>query len=114
MKTVQIKISPVEGTTIAESKDEARWVRQEKILPALNRGDRVQIDFGAVGFTTQSFIHALLSEPIRTFGERTFDQVTFAHCTREVKEVILTVFEYTMAAAEVATDAKSAADAEVL
>lgn len=109
MKTVSIKIAPVPGTTIAESKDEARTVRQQKILPALKRGDQIDVDFGAVGFTTQSFVHALLSEAIRTYGERTFEQINFINCSPEVKEVILTVFEYTMAAADVAAEAESAA-----
>lgn len=107
MKTERISVRPVPGTLIAESKDDARAIRQSKLLPALERGNRVQIDFGQVGFATQSFIHALLSEAIRTYGDSSFDLISFVNCTSAVREVILTVFEYTLAAADVAAEGGS-------
>jgi hypothetical protein len=95
-------IEPVAGTALAESKDEAKKVRQSVILPALARGQRVRLDFQRVDFATQSFIHALISDAIRRYGEEAFDLLEFKNCTDEVREIVMTVFEYTLDAAEAA------------
>jgi hypothetical protein len=97
-----ILIEPVPGTMLAESKDEARRFRTQKILPALERGDSVALDFALVGFATQSYVHALISEAIRRYKDDIYDRLTFRSCTKEVQEVVLTVFQYTMAAADAA------------
>ncbi len=45
----------------AEDKDAARRLREEVIVPAIERGDEVVIDFSAASSATQSFLHALFS-----------------------------------------------------
>ncbi len=98
----KIVVAPVPGTTLAESKDEAKKLRESKILPALEAGKSAQLDFGKVEFATQSFIHALVSEAIRRHGENAFDLLEFSNCSEEVRQIVLTVFEYTLDAAEAA------------
>jgi hypothetical protein len=97
-----IKIRPVAGTLLAETKDEAKELRVKKILPALEAGEVVTLDFSEVGFATQSYVHALISEAIRRYGDDAFDRLLFKGCTEEVQQVVLTVFEYTMAAGDAA------------
>jgi STAS-like domain of unknown function (DUF4325) len=101
-----ISIEPVPGTTLAESKDEARELRVE-ILAALAAGEEVELDFGKVGTATQSYVHALISEAVRRYGPKTFDLLLFRNCSEEVKQVVYTVCEYTLLAAEEARDLKS-------
>ncbi|MCG7415868.1 STAS-like domain-containing protein [Microbacterium aurum] len=102
MTTKRIKIEPVAGTLLAESKDEARELRVNTILPALERGDQVELDFTGVGFATQSFVHALISEAVRIYQDAAFDRLSFLGCSDEVRQVILTVFEYTIEASDAA------------
>lgn len=101
-RTKVIRISPIPGTGLAESKDDARAVRQEQILPALESGQVVRLDFVDVDFATQSFVHALISEAIRRYHADAFERMEFANCTDEVQQVVLTVFEYTLAASDAA------------
>jgi DNA-binding transcriptional MerR regulator len=98
----RVKIRPVPGTRLAENKDDARHIRENYILPALKNADAVELDFHGIEFATQSFVHALISEAVRRYGEESFDRIKFTHCTEEVKEIVLTVFEYTFAAADAA------------
>jgi len=100
MKAKKIIIEPVPGTGLAESKDEARRLRQTVILPALAAQQPLELDFHKVEFATQSFIHALISDAIRQHGDEIFDRITFAHCSDEVRQIVLTVFEYTMDATD--------------
>lgn len=100
MRPKRIVIEPVPGTGLAESKDDARRLRETEILPALERGQPLELDFEKVGFATQSFIHALISDAIRRYGEDIFEKVTFVNCSEEVQQIVLTVFEYTMDASE--------------
>jgi hypothetical protein len=101
MKTRKITIKPVPGTGLAESKDDARRLREGEILPALAANQLLELDFANVEFATQSFMHALVSDAIRRYGEEIFEMITFVNCTDEVQQVVLTVFEYTMDASDV-------------
>ena len=105
MKSIQI--APIPGTTLAESKDEARELREHEILPALARNEPVEIDFHAVETATQSFVHALIAEAIRRHGEKAFELLQFKNASAEVRQVVLTVFEYTLLAAETAKGIKA-------
>ena len=96
----RIEIKPVPGTSIAESKDEAADLREKRILPALAKGEVIELDFDAVGIATQSFMHALISEAIRRHGDRAFELLAFKNCSDDVKQIVLTVFEYTLLASE--------------
>jgi len=100
VKAKTILIRPVPGTGLAESKDDARKLRETEIFPSLERGQSLILDFGNVEFATQSFIHALISDAIRRYKDEIFDRITFANCTDEVQQIVLTVFEYTIDASE--------------
>ena len=102
MKPLVVRVHPIPSTGLAESKDDARALREGKIIPALEAGRTVTLDFSEVEFATQSYVHALISEAIRRHQDRSFDLLKFRGCTDEVREVVLTVFEYTLAAGDAA------------
>lgn len=88
-----IKIRKLVGD-FAENKDVAKNVRVTEIMPTLAGGDTVVLDFSGVSGTTQSFIHALISEPIRRFRDVALEKIHYKNCSDVVKEVIKTVSEY--------------------
>lgn len=96
--TVTIPIEPLPGTSIAEEKEVARFLREELIKPALRRDEEVELDFARAQIVTQSFIHALLAEVICRFEEKALELLTFAHCSDEARQVVETVIDYTFMA----------------
>ena len=88
-----IKMKDLAGD-FAENKDVAKDLRVTKIMPALADGKEVVLDFSGVSGTTQSFIHALISEPIRQFRDVALEKMHHKNCSNVVKEVIKTVYEY--------------------
>jgi hypothetical protein len=98
--TQYILIEPLPGTGIAEEKEVARHLREDIIKPALREGQEVVIDFDKTEIVTQSFIHALLAEPICRFGQKALELLVFKNYTEQVKQIINTVIEYTFMAIE--------------
>lgn len=88
-----IKILGAAGD-FAENKDVAKDLRVRKIMPALQDKKMVVLDFSGVSGTTQSFVHALISDPIRQFRDTALDNLEYKNCSNEVKEIIKTVYEY--------------------
>ena len=77
-----------------ENKDIARKLRIEILLPCLSRNEDIVIDFDKVTGATQSFIHALLADPIREYPEIVFDKIVFKNCVDDIRVVIEIVEEY--------------------
>lgn len=96
----RIQIDATRETSIAEDKDAARSVREELIIPALARGEQVELDFEGVELATQSYVHALISAPICEFGSDAMYRISFRNCNDELRELILAVVEYTLMAME--------------
>jgi hypothetical protein len=80
--------------SFAENKDLAQKIRREKILPALQENHEVVLDFSGVNSTTQSFIHALISEVIREYGIDVLDQILFKSCNDNIKNIVSIVTDY--------------------
>ena len=78
----------------AENKDAARDIRRDKIIPALESDKEVILDFKDVESTTQSFIHALISELIRKYSGNVLDRVLFKNCNETVRKIINIVVDY--------------------
>lgn len=90
---MEIKIRPIAGV-FAENKDLARSIRLKKIIPALEAKQEVTLDFSKVEAATQSFIHALISDLIRKFGNDVLNKIYFKNCNEIVKKIITIVTEY--------------------
>jgi len=78
----------------AENKDIAREIRLKSILPALEKRDMVTLDFAGVTSTTQSFVHALISDVIRKYGSDVLERIEFKGCGENVREIISIVADY--------------------
>ena len=78
----------------AENKDIARDIRLKKLIPALKKGQNVILDFEKVEGATQSFIHALISDLIRKYGNQILDKIKFKSCNKTVKGIITIVVDY--------------------
>jgi hypothetical protein len=78
----------------AENKDIARQMRVEELMPALERGEKVVIDFENVSLATQSFVHALISDALRKYGSAVLERIQFKKCNPAVQTLIATVCDY--------------------
>jgi hypothetical protein len=88
-----IQLLPIAGS-FAENKDVAQSIRKEQIVPALERGESIAIDFEGVETATQGFIHALISELMRERGNEVLDRISFKNCSETVRKIIGIVVEY--------------------
>lgn len=84
------------ASDFAEDKDTAAMVRNKQIAPALLQGEDVILDFGGVDLTTQSFIHAMISDVLRSHGEEILDHIEFKNCRPGVQGIIETVIQYSL------------------
>jgi hypothetical protein len=82
--------------SFAQNKDVARQLRVERIVPLSETGDEFAIDFKGVDLSTQSFIHALISEPLGSQGPTLLERMRFLNCSEVVRQLILTVVDYTL------------------
>lgn len=83
-----------EAGSFAENKDIAREIRIQKILPAIERGEEVVVDFSNVDLATQSFVHAMISDLFRKYGSDILDKITFKSCNETTKKMINIVIDY--------------------
>ncbi|MEK7081068.1 MAG: STAS-like domain-containing protein [Patescibacteria group bacterium] len=88
-----IKLFNLTGS-FAENKDIAQTIRKEQILPALNNGEKVILDFEKIDAATQSFMHALISDLFRIFGDSVLDRIDFKDCSETVQKIIGIVVDY--------------------
>jgi len=80
----------------AEDKDEAKQLRTQRIIPTLEAGEKLLLDFSEVSYATQSFVHALLGEPLKRYGEDVLDRVEFRNCSEQLQSVIELVVDYSL------------------
>lgn len=90
---MEIKIYELTGD-FAGNKDIARDIRVNKIMPAIEKNQKVILDFSRVNSATQSFIHALISDVIRKKGINSLDLLDFKNCNDTVRKLIEIVVEY--------------------
>lgn len=78
----------------AENKDVAKSIRIEQIMPALTKGQEIVLDFEGINGATQSFMHALITDPIRKFKDIAFQNLIFKNANQNIKEIISIVYRY--------------------
>lgn len=78
----------------AENKDLAKKLRIEQIIPNLFKGNEVILDFSGINGATQSFIHALICDPIRKFKNVAFDRLAYKNANDSIREIISIVYRY--------------------
>jgi hypothetical protein len=80
--------------SFAENKDVARDIRLTRIIPALQQQQGVSLDFEHVDGATQSFIHALISDLFRKYGDEVLDRIRFKSCNGNIQKIIMIVIDY--------------------
>lgn len=95
MKKQEILV-PAEASGFQEDKDLAKEIRRLKFLPALANGGQVVLDFSKVGTATQSFIHALIGEALKKYGEDVLDRIEFRNCSPQLRNIIELVVNYSV------------------
>lgn len=82
--------------SFASNKDIARNLRQSEILPRIERGESVILDFTGVDGTTQSLIHALIAEPLQLYGQKALNLLQFKSANSLLKTLISLVIDYSL------------------
>lgn len=90
---IHIKLFNKVGT-FAENKDIAKEIRLKSLVPALKKGENIILDFEKIDGATQSFVHALISDLMRIFGNEVLDKIKFKSCNDTVKAIISMVTDY--------------------
>lgn len=85
--------------SFAQNKDTGREIRTQEILPELESGGSVILNFEGVEAATQSFIHSLISEALRQYPDA-LDRITFKSCNEIIKQLIGIVVDYMQEATE--------------
>jgi hypothetical protein len=80
----------------AENKDIARTLRESIRNTFDNTEDDIVFDFSGVDSTTQSFIHALISEYFQRAGGKALNRLEFKNCSESVKSLVTTVINYSL------------------
>jgi hypothetical protein len=81
--------------SFAENKDVARDLRLNTIVPALQKdSEEVILDFEGVSGATQSFVHALISQLLREYGDILFTRLLFKNCNATIQQVVNIVADY--------------------
>ncbi|MEW2376926.1 STAS-like domain-containing protein [Micromonospora sp. NPDC047812] len=88
----KITISRYAGS-FGGDKDAAARIRDRVLKRALADGGSVALDFAGVELATQSFIHALLSNVIRS-DATILERISFRNCNASIQEIIEIVAEY--------------------
>lgn len=84
-------------SSFAENKDVARTLREAFVLPTFKKpNEHLILDFAGVDSSTQSFIHALISEAFQTYGNAALERIEFKNCSSAIKSLITTVVNYSM------------------
>ena len=81
---------------LAEDKDLAKAMRIQRVLPALDAGDTLVLDFSQVHRVTQSFVHALIGEALQKHGAQSLEQIEFFACEEQVRRVVDLVVNYSL------------------
>ena len=93
--TETIRLEPGVGG-FAEDKDQAKTIRQSRVLPALDQGKSVVLDFSEVRYATQSYVHALIGEALQKYGEQVLERVEFKGCSPQLQSLVELVVDYSL------------------
>ncbi|MFA6528414.1 MAG: STAS-like domain-containing protein [Candidatus Gracilibacteria bacterium] len=78
----------------AENKDIAANIRLNKLIPALEKNQNIILDFEKIEGATQAFIHVLISDLMRGYGDDVLDKIQFKSCNNILKSIISIVVGY--------------------
>lgn len=77
----------------AEDKDAAISYRDRHLIPAVNQGKKIDLDFHEVETSPHSFLNALLATPIALLGPKAYQWIKVRNAPGAIHEIIDGVFE---------------------
>ena len=80
----------------AEDKDIAKAIREDYLKKYITSNEKVILNFNEIDSSTQSFIHALISEIFQKYGETALGLIEFKNCNVAIKSLIATVINYSL------------------
>ena len=80
----------------AQNKDIATSIRQKEIMPFLTKNEEVILDFSGITGSTQSFIHALIAEPLQIYGTVALKLLKFKSACPILQTLIGLVIDYSL------------------
>jgi STAS-like domain of unknown function (DUF4325) len=93
--SVEVQVNPG-ANGFAEDKDSAKELRKTVIMPSLVANKTVILNFSGVTSSTQSFVHALIAEPLQKMGEDVLDRLEFRSCAPQIKNLVELVVDYSL------------------
>lgn len=72
----------------ADEKDAAIRYRNNQLLPAIDSGKTIVIDFENVSISTHSFLNALLASPIRRMGLAAYKRIKIVNAIPNIRETL--------------------------
>jgi hypothetical protein len=72
----------------AEIKEEAIRFRDKRIVPAVNEGKSIKLDFDGVRSAPHSFLSALLATPIKLLGAKAYKRIKVINAPPEIRETV--------------------------
>ncbi len=93
MKEIKI-YERIGNKDFAENKDIGKDIRVNEIMPELEKNNQVILNFEGIDRASQSFIHSIVSDPVRQYGDRALELMLFKSCNNKVKGMIKIVLGY--------------------
>ncbi len=75
------------------NKESAIWYRNEKLIPALEEGKTIRMDFSDILTAPHSFLSALIATPIKKLGLEAYRRIKIINASPELRETIDYIFE---------------------
>jgi Histidine kinase-, DNA gyrase B-, and HSP90-like ATPase len=76
-----------------ENKDLAKKIRDEKLLPALDKNRTLTIDFEDVVFATDSVLNAMLATPINRLGLPAYKRIKVINAASDIRVMLDFIFD---------------------
>jgi|SRR5271157_634195 len=77
----------------AEDKDAAITFRDRRLIPAIEAGKRIDLDFRDVETAPHSFLNALLATPVRLLGMKAYQWIRIYNASGSIHEIIDAVLD---------------------
>lgn len=77
----------------AEDKDAAIKFRDNRLMPAVLDGKKIDLDFRGVETVPHSFLNALLATPVQRLGVKAYQWIRVYNAPGSIHEIIRTIFE---------------------
>ncbi len=90
--SVVIKLNNYFGQYL-ENKDLAKEIRDTIILPSIEKGEILTLDFDGICFSAHSLLFAMLATPIERLGLSAYKKIKIINAAPEIRETLDFIFD---------------------